>query len=193
LQADHALAAIGGDDAVARLDEERRTVLVELEEKAIQFARLKLGIAAAHQALQIYRDTHRTSMLQSASDAYRTITRNAYSGLATQPNGDKEILLGVMAAGGSKLATEMSTGARAQLYLALRIAGYHEFAKTRPSLPFIADDILETFDDFRSEEACRLFAEMASTGQVIVATHHHHLMDIARRACSGVIVHELGK
>lgn len=117
LQADHALAAIGGDDAVARLDEERRTVLVELEEKAIQFARLKLGIAAAHQALQIYRDTHRTSMLQNASDAYRTITKGAYSGLSTQPNGDKEILLGVMAAGGAKLATEMSTGARAQLYL----------------------------------------------------------------------------
>ncbi|QEL26907.1 AAA family ATPase (plasmid) [Bosea sp. F3-2] len=191
LQADHALAAIGGDDAVARLDEERRTVLVELEEKAIQFARLKLGIAAAHQALQSYRDTHRTSMLQNASDAYRTITKGAYSGLSTQPNGDKEILLGVMAAGGSKLATEMSTGARAQLYLALRIAGYHEFAKTRPSLPFIADDILETFDDFRSEEACRLFSGMASTGQVIVATHHHHLIDIARRACAGVIVHEI--
>lgn len=191
LQADRALAAIGGDDAVARLDEERRTVLVELEEKAVQYARLKLGIAAAHQALQIYRDTHRTSMLQHASDAYRTITMSAYSGLATQPNGDKEILLGVMAGGGSKLATEMSTGARAQLYLALRIAGYHEFAKTRPSLPFIADDILETFDDFRSEEACRLFGGMATSGQVIVATHHHHLIDIALRACSDVTVHQL--
>lgn len=191
LQANHALAAIGGDDAVARLDEERRTVLVELEEKIIQFARLKLGIAAAHQALQIYRDTHRTSMLQNASEAFSTITKGAYSGLATQPNGEKEILLGVLTAGGSKLATEMSTGTRAQLYLSLRIAGYHEFAKTRPSLPFIADDILETFDDFRSEEACRLFGAMSKTGQVIVATHHHHLIEIARRACPAVTVHQL--
>jgi len=191
LQADQALSAIGGDDAVARLDEERRTALVELEEKAVQYARLKLGIAAAQQALQIYRDTHRTSMLQHASDAYRMITKGAYSGLSTQPNGDKEILLGVVAGGGSKLATEMSTGARAQLYLALRIAGYHEFAKTRPSLPFIADDILETFDNFRSEESCRLFAEMAKTGQVIVATHHHHLIEISRRACPAVTVHQL--
>jgi uncharacterized protein YhaN len=191
MQADHALTAIGGDDAVARLDEERRTLLVELEEKAIQFARLKLGIAAAHRALQIYRDTHRTSMLQRASDAFQTITKGAYSGLTTQPSGDKEILLGVMAAGGSKLATDMSTGTRAQLYLALRIAGYHEFAKTRPSLPFIADDILETFDDFRSEEACRLFTEMGKTGQVIVATHHRHLVEIARGTCPAVTVHQL--
>ncbi len=191
MQADHALAAIGGDDAVARLDEERRTLLVELEEKAITFARRKLGIAAAHQALQIYRETHRTSMLQCASEAFQTITKGAYSGLKTQPSGDKEILLGVMATGGSKLATDMSTGTRAQLYLALRIAGYHEFAKTRPSLPFIADDILETFDDFRSEEACRLLAEMAKTGQVVVATHHRHLIDIARGICPAITVHEL--
>lgn len=191
IQADRALAAIGGDDAVARLDEERRTVLVELEEKAIRFARLKLGIAAAHQALQIYRDTHRTSMLQRASEAFQTITKGSYSRLATQPSDDKELLVGVPAAGRSKLATDMSTGTRAQLYLALRIAGYHEFSKTRPSLPFIADDILETFDDFRSEEACRLLAEMAKTGQVIVATHHRHLIDIARGMCSAITVHEL--
>ncbi|AOO82853.1 AAA family ATPase [Bosea vaviloviae] len=191
MQADRALAAIGGDDAVARLDEERRTLLVELEEKAITFARRKLGIAAAHQALQIYRETHRTSMLQCASEAFQTITKGAYSGLKTQPSGDKEILLGVMATGGSKLATDMSTGTRAQLYLALRIAGYHEFAKTRPSLPFIADDILETFDDFRSEEACRLLTEMAKTGQVVVATHHRHLIDIARGICPAITVHEL--
>ncbi|RXT45861.1 hypothetical protein B6S44_27305 [Bosea sp. Tri-44] len=190
-QADRALAAIGGDDAVARLDEERRTVLVELEEKAIRFARLKLGITAAHQALQIYRDTHRTSMLQRASEAFRTITRGSYLRLATQPSDDKELLVGVPVAGRSKLATDMSTGTRAQLYLALRIAGYHEFAKTRPSLPFIADDILETFDDFRSEEACRLLAEMAKTGQVIVATHHRHLIDIARGMCPAITVHDL--
>jgi uncharacterized protein YhaN len=191
IQADRAIAAIGGDDTVARLDEERRTLLVELEEKAIRFARLKLGIAAAHQALQIYRDTHRTAMLERASEAFQTITKGSYSGLTTQPSGDKEILLGVMAAGGSKLATDMSTGTRAQLYLALRIAGYREFAKTRPSLPFIADDILETFDDFRSEEACRLLAEMAKTGQVILATHHRHLIDIARGMCPAITVHEL--
>lgn len=191
MQADHTLAAIGGDDAVARLDEERRTLLVELEEKVIRFARLRLGIAAAHQALQIYRDTHRTSMLQRASEAFQTITKGAYSGLTTQPEDDKEVLIGVKTAGGSKKATAMSTGTRAQLYLALRIAGYHEFAKTRPSLPFIADDILETFDDFRSEEACRLLTEMAKTGQVIVATHHRHLIDIARGMCPAITVHEL--
>lgn len=130
-------------------------------------------------------------MLQRASEAFRTITNGAYSGLTAQPEDDKEVFIGVKTAGGSKKATAMSTGTRAQLYFALRIAGYHEFAKTRQSLPFIADDLLETFDDFRSEEACRLLAEMANTRQVIVATHHRHLIDIARGMCSAITVHEL--
>jgi len=47
----------------------------------------------------------------------------------------------------------MSKGTRFQLYLALRVAGYHEFASSRRPVPFIADDIMETFDDFRAEEA----------------------------------------
>lgn len=58
-------------------------------------------------------------------------------------------------------------------------------------MPFVADDILETFDEPRSEEAFRLFARMAATGQVIYLTHHRHLCDIARRAAPGAQVHEL--
>jgi uncharacterized protein YhaN len=45
-------------------------------------------------------------------------------------------------------------------------------------VPFIADDIMETFDDFRAEEAFRLFSEIAQVGQVIYLTHHPPLCDI---------------
>jgi hypothetical protein len=66
---------------------------------------------------------------------------------------------------------------RAPLYLALRVAGYHEFAQSRTPVPFIADDIMETFDDFRAVEAFRLFAEMANVGEVIYLTHYQHLCE----------------
>ena len=71
------------------------------------------------------------------------------------------------------------------------MAGYHEIAATRESLPFIADDIMETFDDFRAEEAFRLFAEMAEVGQVIYLTHHQHLCDMAQRIHPAVRIHDL--
>lgn len=185
------LAAVGGDDAVARIEEQRRTTLLETTEGAMKYLRLKLGVAAAEQALRLYRDQHRSSMMNRASDAFKLISRGAYTGLTTQVDGDKEALVAVGAGGGSKIASDLSKGTRFQLYLALRVAGYQEFSQARESVPFIADDIMETFDDFRAEEAFKLFAEMAKVGQVIYLTHHRHLCAIARQVCPSVRVHEL--
>ena len=87
--------------------------------------------------------------------------RGAYRGLATQPDKESEILVAISAEGGSKIASELSKGTWFQLYLALRVAGYHEFASSRRPVPFIADDVMETF----------------------YFTHHQHICEIARRIC----------
>jgi uncharacterized protein YhaN len=183
--------AVGGDAAVAKLEEQRRTILLEIEDGALQYLKLRVGIVAAEHALRSYRQHHRSSMMTKASEAFRTISRNAYSGLASQPNKDNEVLIAIGVDGSSKIASVLSKGTRFQLYLALRVAGYHEFARLRPPVPFIADDIMETFDNFRAEEALRLLAAMAEVGQVIYFTHHLHLCDIAQRICPDVQMHEL--
>lgn len=186
-----AVEAVGGDDAVARIEEQRRTTQLDVEDKALHYLRLRLGSAAAEHALRAYREQHRSSMMARASDAFRTISRGTYEGLATQPDKDGETLIAVGADGRSKMAMELSRGARFQLYLALRVAGYHEFARSRPSVPFVADDIMESFDDFRAEEAFRLFADMAGVGQVIYLTHHRHLAEIALRVCPTARLHHM--
>lgn len=190
-RAREALDAIGGDDAVARIEQRRRTTLEAIAEGAGNYLRLSGGVLAMEQALTLYREHHRSTMMARASDAIRTISRGAYTGLAAQPDKDRELLIALTADGGSKQASEMSKGARFQLYLALRVAGYHEFAQSRPTVPFIADDIMETFDDFRAEETFRLFAQMAGVGQVIYLTHHRHLCDIARTVCPQLHIHDL--
>jgi uncharacterized protein YhaN len=77
--------------------------------------RLRVGIVAAEHALRSYRQNHRSSMMGYASEAFRTISRHAYSGLASQPNKENEILIAVAADGSSKLASELSKGTRFQL------------------------------------------------------------------------------
>ncbi len=150
------LDRVGGDAAVARIDEQRRTVLLEIEDQAAQYLRLRAGIIGAEHALRAYRQQHRSVMMTQASDAFRAISRGAYSGLSSQPKKDMEdVLIAIGADGSSKEAAELSKGTRFQLYLALRYAGYCEFARLRPPVPFIADDILETFDDDRAEQALR--------------------------------------
>ncbi len=189
--AQKAIDAVGGDSAVAEIEEQRRTLLVEIEERAGRYLELRAGVTAAEQALKLYRDRHRSGMMTNASEAFRTISRGAYTGVAAQPSRDGEVLIAISAHGGSKSADELSKGARFQLYLALRVAGYFEFVANRPPIPFIADDIMETFDDFRAEETFRLFAQMAEHGQVIYLTHHRHLTEIARTVCPGVLLHDL--
>ena len=183
------LEAVGGDDRVARIEAARRTVLLEIEERAVAFLKLRAGALLAGRALTAYRDAHRSSMLSRASEAFRQITRAAYTGLDTLPGTDT--LIGLTAEGGSREAEAMSKGTRFQLYLALRLAGYQEFAKLRPAVPFLADDIMETFDEPRSEEVFRLLAEMGRIGQTIYFTHHRHLCDMAKAVVPGVRVHEL--
>jgi uncharacterized protein YhaN len=185
------IEAIGGDAKVAEIEERRRTVLLEIEEGAMRYLRIRGGAAAAEQALGIYRERHRSSMLARASQAFQTISRGSYTGLAAHPERDGETLIAMSASGGSKAADQLSKGTRFQLYLALRVAGYHEFVRTHRTIPFIADDIMESFDDFRAEEAFRLFMGMAQAGQVIYLTHHKHLCEIAKSVCPAVRIHEL--
>jgi uncharacterized protein YhaN len=190
-RAEDKITAVGGDAAVAILEARRRTVLLTIEDRALAYLRLKLGTAAADRALRAYRDRHRSSMMMRASEAFALISRGAYSELVTQPSNGSELLIAKGSDGGSKIASELSKGTRFQLYLALRVAGYHEFARAQAPPPFLADDIMETFDDFRAEEAFRLLAGMAATGQVVYFTHHRHLCEIAKAVEPTAIVHDL--
>ncbi len=190
-QSAHRIEAIGGDDAVARTEVRRRTILLEIEEAAGAYLRLRAGVIAAEMALRAYRDQHRGAMMTRASEAFRTISRGAYTSLTSRLEKDTEVLIAIAADGASKLADDLSKGTRFQLYLALRAAGYQEFVATRHAVPFIADDIMETFDDFRAEETFRVLGDMAGVGQVIYLTHHLHLAEIGQRVVPAARIHRL--
>lgn len=186
------LDAVGGDGAVAALEASRATLLLTIEDLGYRYLKLKTGVLAAGSALELYREKHRSGMMRRASTAFSQITRGDYTGLTARADKDRETLIGLPREGGSRLTEAMSTGTRYQLYLALRLAGYEEFAAIRPPVPFIADDIMETFDEPRSEEVFRLFGDMARIGQVIYFTHHRHLCDIARTVVPEVRILTLG-
>ncbi|WP_421591015.1 AAA family ATPase [Shinella sp. M27] len=190
-RAEEALAKVAGSDAAAVLEERRRTALVDLAEKSRRYMATRAGILAAEQALRLYRERHRSAMMERASKTFRDITGGEYAGLSTMLEKEGEFLVANAASGASKLAKDLSKGTRFQLYLALRVAGYNEIAASREIVPFIADDIMETFDDGRALNALRVMGDMATGGQVIYLTHHQHLCDLAREACPDVTIHHL--
>lgn len=62
-------------------------------------------------------------------------------------------------------------------------------------LPFIADDLLVNFDDFRAGAALQVLAELSRRTQVILFTHHLTLVQLAQRTLPPELlsVHYLGE
>jgi uncharacterized protein YhaN len=183
--------SVGSDARAAQLDEDHQTLGLQIIAEANDFLARQAAILAVDSALRTYRDLHRSSMMERAGAAFQVLTLGRYSGLATQPSSGGDVLIVKEKTGVTKMVDSLSTGTADQLYLALRVAGYQELADQRPMVPFIADDILQSFDDARAIAAFGLLAQMAQRGQVIYLTHHAHLCSIARSACPDVQVHDL--
>jgi len=90
-------------------------------------------------------------------------------------------------AGGRKVAIEgLSEGTRDQLYLALRLAALELRREGGADLPVTLDDVLMTSDDQRAAQVLQALQQFAAGGtQVIVFTHHQHLVEVAQKACGG--------
>ncbi|WP_226549546.1 YhaN family protein [Celeribacter naphthalenivorans] len=190
--AEHALADVKGDDAIALLAEQKATLELELEDAALEQLELSLGHHLASDAIRRYRDSHRSDMLTATEQCFASLTQGAYPSLSTQIDKETEVLLAVDGNGVSKRAAEMSKGTRFQLYLALRAAAHEQLVAQGTTLPFFCDDIFETFDEARTSAACRVMETIGARGQAIYLTHHRHVVEIAKSVCATPpIIHEL--
>ncbi|RMH46381.1 MAG: hypothetical protein D6686_15200 [Alphaproteobacteria bacterium] len=186
------LAAVTGSGDVAALVQRRDALLAEIEETALDFLELDLGLALAEEAIRRYRDTHRSAMMEATERAFRDLTSGAYAALRSEADGSREVLLAIDAQGAAKRVGDLSKGTRFQLYLALRAAAYEQMVGQGVCLPFFCDDVFETFDEDRTRAACRLMERIGRSGQAIYLTHHRHVVEIAREVCDAQpMVHQL--
>lgn len=187
-----ALVSIDGDAEVARLVEDKSTLEIQMGELALRYLKLHVGHQLAEEAIRRYRDQHRSGMLRSTEAAFTELTHNKYTRLTTQTDGSSELLQAVDRDGSVKGVQDMSKGTRFQLYLALRAAAYEQLAEQGNHLPFICDDVFETFDEDRTRSACDLMQRIGRIGQAIYLTHHQHVVQIALHQCGdNVHVHQL--
>ncbi|HRQ81073.1 MAG TPA: hypothetical protein PKZ97_08135, partial [Azospirillaceae bacterium] len=81
----------------------------------------------------------------------------------------------------------LSEGTGDQLFLALRLAALEQRVEVGRPLPFIADDVFQTFDDDRTAACLALLAELGRRAQIIVFTHHRHVVRAAEQAAAGAV------
>ncbi|SDG17865.1 AAA family ATPase [Thalassobaculum litoreum] len=179
------LLAMSGSDRIARLLQERETLKADLIEFAQAYMVLRAGEKALNWALTRYRQANKAPMLKAASRFFARMTDDRYPELITQPGNNGDELVARKESGGVKEVQEMSEGTAHQLFLALRMAGYLEIARGRPAPPLILDDILSSSDEERTGAILLALADLAEEAQVIVLTHHAHVLEIADRAIGG--------
>lgn len=175
------LQAIGDENDYARLHQERENLLLQIGELARECAIARTGQSVLNAAITRFRQQHQSIILSEAQKAFATLTVGRYVQMVPLDDGKgAEKLYVIDQHQKARDVTELSTGTRYQLYLALRAAAYADYAAQRIPLPFVADDIMESFDDQRSSAAFEVLAGMAMKGQVIYLTHHQHLLQLVQ-------------
>ena len=128
-------------------------------------------------------------LLVRIGEVFHAITGGAQAGVRVEDSRDGQIMVALQADRVTrKSLDQLSEGTSDQLYLALRIAALEDYAKSASPLPFVADDVLQTFDDPRTTATLRALTALSRQVQVIVLTHHPHVGALAAGLGDGVRV-----
>jgi uncharacterized protein YhaN len=181
-------------DAAALARQYAELVLSRLEEHVVEYAALHLARVALDRAKERYRARNQESLLNRAGEFFKTLTDQAFSGLDIDNDEGQDVLTAVRPIDHPNqrvTVAGLSDGTRDQLFLALRLAGIEQHFRDREPVPLIIDDVLVSFDDARTRATLRCLGELGAKTQVLLFTHHRHVVDLAKAANPGTVVHEL--
>lgn len=174
------LQQMDGSGKAAEKEEEAQQALAKVRRLADNYVRLRISSLVLKREVDRYRQKNQDPILTIAARYFSELTLGSFSDLRTDiDDSGKPILVGVCPDNSVKIVQEMSTGARDQLYLALRLATLEWRLEKHEPMPFIADDILVNFDDARAEATLKALASLAEKNQVILFTHHRQIVESA--------------
>jgi uncharacterized protein YhaN len=190
---DRELRSMDGNARALEAAEDAQSVLARIEEHTERYIRVKLAGAILRREIEEYRAKNQSPLLARAGVFFRQLTIGSFTSISTGFDAnDHPVLEGVRSSGQRVIVERMSDGTRDQLFLALRLASVERFIAGREPMPFIVDDVLIGFDHEREAAVFGALRELAKKTQVIVFTHHRHLVDLARRILGGAVrVHDL--
>lgn len=187
--AEVAFKQVDGSARAAEVAQHAQELLARLGNATENYVRLKASSFVIARAIEAYRETNQAPLLRRGAEYFKTLTLGSFKGLEVDPGeGDREVLVGIRANGKHIPVGGMSEGTRDQLYLALRLAAIERHLETGHPIPVIIDDILVQFDDKRAKAALHALGMLAAHTQVLVLTHHEHLLSLAEQAIANGIL-----
>ena len=130
---------------------------------------------AIREADRRFREEHQPDVIRRASGYLATITADRYDRIMVGDSGEFHVRGSFDSGTASAVAAEsLSTGAREQLYLAMRLAIMSHLDHDRERLPVFIDEAFVNWDAARRERGFQLLRELSQTRQVFVMTCHEH-------------------
>jgi uncharacterized protein YhaN len=185
---EHELRRMNGSATAAEKAEAVEQELASVVAYGQDYLRLYLAERLLLENIETYRRDHQGPVLGRAQQLFADLTGGRFVHLVDDTGPDGRTVLRARRAvedatagvDGQLVGVEgMSEGTRDQLYLALRLATLERYADEGRAMPLLLDDVLMTFDDTRAAAALRVFDDLAERFQVILLTHHVHLVEVA--------------
>jgi uncharacterized protein YhaN len=175
------LARLERSEEAAQAAQAKASLEAQIQELAERYARARLAQRVLRDAIARYRSAHEGPLLARANALFPALTCERYARLETDVDErDEDVLIAITADGSRRRVQELSDGTREQLFLALRLAAIERHVATAEAVPVLFDDVLLESDDERAQRILAALAELATQTQVLVLTHHRHLVEIAR-------------
>jgi uncharacterized protein YhaN len=173
----HEQALLAEDRRLAHKQLELSAIDERLSEVVARWQTLALAEQLIESVKQQYERDRQPEVLQEASRYLERMTEGRYRRVWT-PLGENA--LRVDDDQQRSLPIELlSTGAREQLFLALRLALITRYARDGKALPLVLDDVLVNFDARRARAAAATILEFASSGhQLLLFTCHEHIAEM---------------
>jgi chromosome segregation protein len=182
-QAERQLEDLAGRKGAAEAAQEAQNAALEIGIYAERWMRLEAARRILERAMERYRAANEHPLVRRASEIFGLIAGTGPNPLerltVRYQDGDAPVLVGVRQDGTECDVGGMSEGTRDQLYLALRIATIERHVAENEALPFLADDLFITSDDERIVPGLAALAELGRSTQVILFTHHRHILAAA--------------
>jgi uncharacterized protein YhaN len=175
----HQQQLLQDDRSLAVKQVELSVVEERLADAVARFRTLALTESLIESVKEDYERNRQPEVLEQASKYLWQMTEGRYGRVWTPLD---EQTLRVDDSDGRSLPIErLSTGAREQLFLCLRLALVRRFANSGKSMPMVLDDVLVNFDKQRAAAAAAVFADFAAAGhQLLLFTCHEHIADLFR-------------
>jgi len=181
--------ALGTAETALEAEQERQAALAGLARVSGEALRLDVAAGLLRLAMERLARERGQGLPARIGAIFAQLTGGACTGIAVEEDDAGNAgLLAIEAEGAvRKRVEELSEGTRDQLFLALRLAMLMDHAAQAPAPPFVADDLLQSFDDARCGHALAALTELSQHLQVILLTHHRHVLDLARGLPEGAL------